>query len=314
MNKKKLLAPILAGTMLLGLLAPMPADAATNKVAKIPVNFTGGGVESNDSAVELWFAGEPGAVSEGYTVSYKLYVPEPMIKGDCGLFLAPMIRLFDGSNWLGDAEGQAVDFRSDGKMTGYAGDKVVNIDYASAEKASGYWVISYNGKIAAQDIPADASKASVVTMNVKLDICGWNITAENQAVYLDDVKIAKADGTLTFDQNFDATTVSPGRVFVAPNMEYTDAKEVTTTTLPSLTATKTLKVAKTSLSVKVGKKVTIKATVKPKAKITYKSSNKKIATVTSKGVVTGKKAGKAVITVKGNGKTVKVKVTVKGKK
>lgn len=42
MNRKKLLAPILAGTMLLGLLAPMPAAAATNKVAKIPVNFTGG--------------------------------------------------------------------------------------------------------------------------------------------------------------------------------------------------------------------------------------------------------------------------------
>lgn len=42
MNKKKLLAPILAGTMLLGLLAPMPADAAENKVAEVPVNFVGG--------------------------------------------------------------------------------------------------------------------------------------------------------------------------------------------------------------------------------------------------------------------------------
>lgn len=41
MNRKKLLAPILAGAMMLGLLAPMPTDAATNKVAKIPVNFTG---------------------------------------------------------------------------------------------------------------------------------------------------------------------------------------------------------------------------------------------------------------------------------
>lgn len=43
----------------------------------------------------------------------------------------------------------------------------------------------------------------------------------------------------------------------------------------------------------------------------YNISNKKGATVNSKGVVTGKKAGKATITVKANGKTVKVKVTVK---
>ena len=74
---------------------------------------------------------------------------------------------------------------------------------------------------------------------------------------------------------------------------------------------KALKVTKTALNVKVGKKVTIKATATPAAKVTYKSSNKKVATVTNKGVVKGVKKGKATITVKANGKTVKVKVTVK---
>lgn len=235
-----------------------------------------------------------------------------MIKGDCGLLLAPSIQFFDDVDWLAGVAGQFVDFRSEGKVTGYEGDKVVDIDYASAKKANGYWVISYDGKVS--DIPEKVQKASAVTMHVALDINGWNITAENKTVYLDDVKVAKADGTVVYDQNFDAA--ADGFILVAPDM--TDAKTLTTTTLPSLTSTqtvtKTLKVAKTSLSVKVGKKVTIKATAKPKAKITYKSSNKKIATVTSKGVVTGKKVGKAVITVKGNGKTVKVKVTVKGKK
>lgn len=45
-------------------------------------------------------------------------------------------------------------------------------------------------------------------------------------------------------------------------------------------------------------------------KITYKSSNKKIATVSKSGVVTAKKIGKCTITVKNNGKTYKMKVNV----
>ena len=44
---------------------------------------------------------------------------------------------------------------------------------------------------------------------------------------------------------------------------------------------------------------------------TWKSSNKKVATVTSKGVVKGIKPGTATITAKKNGKTFKCKVTVK---
>ena len=62
------------------------------------------------------------------------------------------------------------------------------------------------------------------------------------------------------------------------------------------------------MNVKVGKKVTIKVMATLVAKVTYKSSNKKIVTVMDKGVV---KKGKATITVKANGKTVKVKVAVK---
>ena len=48
-----------------------------------------------------------------------------------------------------------------------------------------------------------------------------------------------------------------------------------------------------------------------KAKITYRSSNTKVATVSSKGVVKGVKKGKAVIYVSSNGITKKVTVTVK---
>lgn len=65
------------------------------------------------------------------------------------------------------------------------------------------------------------------------------------------------------------------------------------------------------MNVKVGKKVTIKVMATLVAKVTYKSSNKKIVTVMDKGVVKDVKKGKATITVKANGKTVKVKVAVK---
>ena len=78
----------------------------------------------------------------------------------------------------------------------------------------------------------------------------------------------------------------------------------------------TLSVKADSTQVLVGNKTTLKTTVKPStAKVTYKSSNKAVATVSSKGVVTGVKAGDVTITVsaKSGNKTVtkSVKLTVK---
>ncbi len=72
-----------------------------------------------------------------------------------------------------------------------------------------------------------------------------------------------------------------------------------------------LKLAKSSATIKKGKNVKIKATATPSGKVTYKSSNKKVATVTAKGVVKGKKKGTATITVTSNGVSKKFKVKVK---
>ena len=69
-----------------------------------------------------------------------------------------------------------------------------------------------------------------------------------------------------------------------------------------------------NLKLKKNQTVTLKAAAAPLTsiqKLKYKSSNKKIVTVTSKGVVKAKKKGKAVITVQSGSKTVKCKVTVK---
>lgn len=71
------------------------------------------------------------------------------------------------------------------------------------------------------------------------------------------------------------------------------------------------KLTKSSAKLKKGQKVTITSKAAPAAKVTYKTSNKKVATVNSKGVVTAKKKGTAKITVKCNGITKTFKVTVK---
>lgn len=90
-------------------------------------------------------------------------------------------------------------------------------------------------------------------------------------------------------------------------------KAVKTTALTVTNAATGKKVAK---NVKLGrhKKLKLQATVAPVTslqKATYTSSNKKVAQAAKNGVITGKKAGTAVITVKSGNKTCKIKVTVK---
>ena len=80
-------------------------------------------------------------------------------------------------------------------------------------------------------------------------------------------------------------------------------------------ATKTLKATvSTKQILKKGKKVTLKVAKTPftaQDTVKWTSSNKKVATVTSKGVVKGLKKGTATITAKAGKKVVKFKVTVK---
>ncbi|MCI8732546.1 MAG: peptidoglycan DD-metalloendopeptidase family protein [Lachnospiraceae bacterium] len=71
---------------------------------------------------------------------------------------------------------------------------------------------------------------------------------------------------------------------------------------------------KKSITLKVKGRTTLRPVISPSAstqKVTYKSSNKKVVTVTAGGKVTAKKRGRAVITVKSGKKSVKVSVRVK---
>lgn len=73
-------------------------------------------------------------------------------------------------------------------------------------------------------------------------------------------------------------------------------------------------VAERSKVLKKGKSYKIKALISPltsQEKVTYSTSNKKVATVSKTGKVVAKKKGKVVITVKSGKKNAKVKITVK---
>lgn len=97
-------------------------------------------------------------------------------------------------------------------------------------------------------------------------------------------------------------TVKSGKKKVVVTVKVTGVK---TTKLFGVPAGKT---------VSKGKTFKIKAVATPKntsEKIAYKSSNKKVATVTSKGVVKGLKKGTATITVQSGSKKMTCKVTVK---
>lgn len=78
----------------------------------------------------------------------------------------------------------------------------------------------------------------------------------------------------------------------------------------SVSAAKKVKLNKTKATIYVGKTVILKLK-NNKKKIKWSSSNKKVATVTKKGKVKGKKAGKATITAKVGSKKYKCKITVK---
>ena len=99
-----------------------------------------------------------------------------------------------------------------------------------------------------------------------------------------------------------------------------DKKKKCTITVTVGTPVTKVKLNKTKSTMTVGKKQTLKATVTPKKAsskaVVWKSSNKKVATVTSKGVVKAKKAGTVTITATakdGSGKKAACKITVKKK-
>lgn len=179
----------------------------------------------------------------------------------------------------------------------------------------------YQGKIW---IDTEISAASKSSNNKKVTV---EITSINNPV----TKVAYAKGeqavdyfaggdqgmTLAYSDgmaSFKVTSTGNYTVYV----QCEDGTELVKTVSVEVPAIKNVKLSAAKRTLKKGKTYQLKATVSPSeiyTKITYKSSNSKIASVNSKGRITAKKKGTATITVIVNdGNTVKKKtcmVTVK---
>lgn len=121
---------------------------------------------------------------------------------------------------------------------------------------------------------------------------------------------------VSVDKNGKITALKPGKTQVTVKSSNGLTKIVNVTvTSPATKVKVTVKgKSKTKLTLKKGKKVTLKAKVTPSNstdKVQWKSSKTKIATVSKKGVVKAKKKGKTVITATAGKKKAKITITVK---
>lgn len=199
--------------------------------------------------------------------------------------------------------------------------------------------VSSSGKVTAKKagttvisaLAADGSGVKAVcTITVKKPTVKFNVTT----LTIQEKKsssVLKASGLQKNDSIASYTSSNPKVVTVSKSGKLT-AKKVGTAKIRVKTKygatatctvkvqekqviTKSIKVAKSSLIVKRKKTVSIVVTRNPISatdKITYTSSNKKIATVSGKGVIKGIKKGSCKITIKAAGGAKKtIKVTVK---
>ncbi len=126
------------------------------------------------------------------------------------------------------------------------------------------------------------------------------------------------EGIVTVDENGNITAVKAGTATITVTTE--DGGYTATCTVKvqkGVVAVTGVSLSGTSIEVATGYTATLKATIKPSdatnKTLTWTSSDTSIASVNSKGVVTGKKEGTVTITVKtaDGGYTAEIKVTVK---
>lgn len=159
--------------------------------------------------------------------------------------------------------------------------------------------------------------ASNVKLKVKQSTTGLKVTGLAKG---DSVKTWRSTNTkiFTVKGNANGTCKLTAKKAGTAKLQITLAsglkKNVTIKVQKSAVKTTKVTVASRKVTIQKGKKTALKPVVTPftsRQKVTYTSSNKKVATVSKNGVVTGKKKGTAKITVRSGSKTVKVTVRVK---
>ena len=169
-------------------------------------------------------------------------------------------------------------------------------------------------KVAVSNLPAKQltlKKGKTFTLKPKVTVTGKISKKVTYKTSNKKVVAVNAKGKIT------AKKKGTAKIYV---ISKADKKKKCTITVTVGTLVTKVKLNKTKSTMTVGKKQTLKATVTPKKAsskaVVWKSSNTKVATVTSKGVVKAKKAGTVTITATakdGSGKKATCKVTVKKK-
>ncbi len=165
-------------------------------------------------------------------------------------------------------------------------------------------------------VTLNKTTASVVkgkTLTLTATVTPTNATNKNVTWKSSNTKIATVDG------NGKVTAVAAGTATITCTAKADKSKSATckiTVTNPPVKVTK-LKINKTSVDLIKGKTVQLKVTVTPSnatnKAVTWTSSNKRIATVTSNGLVKAVRTGTVTITAKakdGSGKKVTCKINV----
>lgn len=173
-----------------------------------------------------------------------------------------------------------------------------------------------NPVIKVTKVTLNKTTASVVkgkTLTLTATVTPTNATNKNVTWKSSNTKIATVDG------NGKVTAVAAGTATITCTAKADKSKSATckiTVTNPAVKVTK-LRMNKTSVDLLKGKTVQLKVTVTPSnatnKAVTWTSSNKKIATVTSNGLVKAVGTGTVTITAKakdGSGKKVTCKINV----
>ena len=172
-------------------------------------------------------------------------------------------------------------------------------------------------------ICGESEQRSVPKLKAKLTLSKSSLTVQKGKKATVKATFANGDSVKATSSNKSVATVSvKGGTITVTGGKKAGTATVTVTTASGLKKTlkvsvpkvHTTKVTCKNITVKKGKTAQLKYQVTPTLsddKLTFSSSNKKVAVVSSKGVVKGVGKGTATITVRSGSKTVKVKVTVK---
>ncbi|MCD8014503.1 MAG: Ig-like domain-containing protein [Lachnospiraceae bacterium] len=105
-----------------------------------------------------------------------------------------------------------------------------------------------------------------------------------------------------------------GKAIITVTLASGLTKDIKVTVQKAVVKTTKITVVSKKVSLSKGKSYTLLPVITPITsvqKVTYKTSDKKVATVSSKGKIVAKKKGTATITIESGSKSIKVKVTVK---